>query len=79
MAQQRPARRIIAKWFGNSDDFYDYARAPAKRVGRRFSRDVEAIAVTDDWPEVLPITVAELRVMESHFSAELDELFGPRV
>jgi hypothetical protein len=31
-----------------------------------------------DWPEIVPITDAELRVMESHFAEELDELFGPR-
>lgn len=37
-----------------------------------------AIIVTDDWPRNVPITDAELRVMESHFAEELDELFGPR-
>jgi hypothetical protein len=33
--------------------------------------------VTDDWPEVLPLTEAELRVIEAHFAEVLDELFGP--
>lgn len=37
-----------------------------------------SIGVTDDWPEIVPITDAELRVMESHFAEELDELIGPR-
>jgi hypothetical protein len=34
--------------------------------------------VTDGWPEIVPITEAELRVVESRFAEELDELFGPR-
>jgi len=34
--------------------------------------------VTDDWPEIVPITEAELRVMEGHFAEELDAIFGPR-
>jgi len=37
-----------------------------------------SLGMTDDWPEIVPITDAELRVMESHFAEELDELFGPR-
>lgn len=37
-----------------------------------------AITVTDDWPEVVPVTEAELRVMEGHFAEELDGIFGPR-
>jgi hypothetical protein len=34
--------------------------------------------VTDDWPEVVPITETELRVIEGHFAEELDVIFGPR-
>lgn len=44
-------------------------------VGLRAAR---SITVMDDWPEVVPIADAELRIMESHFAAELDEVFGPR-
>ncbi len=29
-------------------------------------------------PEVVQLTPADLRVMESHFAEELDEIFGPR-
>ncbi|MFN3624578.1 MAG: hypothetical protein ACK4TP_11005 [Hyphomicrobium sp.] len=51
----------------------------ARRAGHsRVVCSVEPIRVTDDWPEVVPITEAELRVMEGHFAEELDELFGPR-
>jgi len=31
--------------------------------------------VTDDWPEIVPITEAELQVMEGHFADELDAIF----
>jgi len=30
----------------------------------------------DDWPERIPITEAELDVIEAHFGHLLDELFG---
>lgn len=32
--------------------------------------------VTDDWPDVVPISDAEVRVIESHFAEELDDLLG---
>jgi len=41
-------------------------------------RDEVPITVTDDWPEIAPITEAELRVIEGCFAEELDEIFGPR-
>ena len=78
MAQKRRARRVLPEWSGDPEDLYDYARPPAPRAGRSPLRLEEAITVTDDWPEIVPITDAELRVMESHFAEELDELFGPR-
>jgi hypothetical protein len=58
-------------------DLYDYAREPVQRRGRRPVRDDPPIKVTDDWPEMVPITEAELRVMEAHFGDVLDEIFGP--
>ncbi len=42
-----------------------------------FGKD-RPIRVTDDWPEVVPITDAELRVMGGHFAEELDAILGPR-
>ncbi|ABS68094.1 hypothetical protein DFR49_4063 [Hephaestia caeni] len=78
MAQKRRVRRVLPEWSGESEDLYDYARPPAPRAGRSPLRLEGAITVTDDWPEIVPITDAELRVMESHFAQELDELFGPR-
>ncbi|PCD04790.1 hypothetical protein COC42_07830 [Sphingomonas spermidinifaciens] len=35
------------------------------------------MAVIDDWPYVLPITDAEVRIIEAHFGDVLDDLFGP--
>lgn len=78
MAQKRRARRVLPEWSGEPEDLYDYTRLPAPRAGRLPLRLAGPIVVTDDWPEVVPITNAELRVMESHFAEELDEIFGPR-
>jgi hypothetical protein len=78
MAQKRRMRRVLPERPGDPEDLYDYARPPAPRAGRSSLRLEGAIGVTDDWPEIVPITDAELRVMESHFAEELDELFGPR-
>lgn len=79
MAQKRHKRRVLPEWSGDPDDLYDYAHPPAPRAGRPPFLCVErAITVSDDWPEVVPITEAELRVMEGHFAEELDAMFGPR-
>lgn len=78
MAQKRHARRVLPEWPGDPEDLYDYVRQPAPRTGRSPSRLEGAITVTDDWPEIVPITEAELRVMEGHFAEELDAIFGPR-
>ena len=71
-------RRVLPEWSGDPEDLYDYARPPAPRAWRSPLRLERAITVTDDWPEIVPIADTELRVMESHFAEELDELCGPR-
>ena len=78
MAQKRHARRVIPEWSGGAEDLYDYARPPSQRAGRPPLGVAGPIVVTDNWPDAVPITDAELRVMEGHFAEELDELFGPR-
>lgn len=66
-------------------DFFDYA--PACREAVRSSRarrtakpsgksDDPPIRVVDDWPGLVPITEAEIRVVEAHLGDVLDELFG---
>ena len=78
MTQRRRARRTLPVWSSDPDDLYDYARPLAPRADRTSMRLEGPITVTDDWPEVVPITDAELRVMESYFAEELDAIFGPR-
>ena len=78
MTQKRRMRRALPEWSGDPEDLYDYARPPAPRAKRSRLRLEGAIMVTDDWPEVVPITEAELRVIEGHFAEELDAIFGPR-
>jgi hypothetical protein len=51
---------------------------PWPRIGRAPKQDVENWAVTNDWPERVPITAAELDVFEAWFGDLFDELFGPR-
>ena len=78
MTQRRRARRALPAWPGDPEDLFDYARPTTPRTGRPRMCMQGPIRVTDDWPEVVPITEAELRVMEGHFAEELDAIFGPR-
>jgi hypothetical protein len=39
------------------------------------AHDPELI-VMDDWPEIVPVTEAELQVFEAYFGGFLDEIFG---
>ena len=50
---------------------------PWPRIGRPPKHDVEAWTVTDDWPNPVPTTDAELDVFEAWFGDLFDELFGP--
>jgi hypothetical protein len=60
------------------DDLYDYAKAEAwPRIGRPINGDIESWTVTDDWPDCVPITDAELDVFEAWFGDVFDELFRP--
>lgn len=55
-------------------DLYDYLKPVApSRKRRRVQKDV---TVTDDWPEIVPITEAEVRIVEAYFGDVLDALFG---
>jgi hypothetical protein len=59
------------------DDLY-IKPEPWPRVGRPPKHDVETWTVTDDWPNRVPITDAELDLFEAWFGDLFDELFGPR-
>ena len=64
-------------------DLYDYV-PPERRSPRPATRSADfadrelVIRVQDDWPEIVPITEAELRVVEGHLGHVLDALFGPK-
>jgi hypothetical protein len=58
-------------------DLYDYAVQAAERAARPSRPEPDPITVTDDWPDILPVTDAEVRIIEAHFGDVLDELFGP--
>jgi hypothetical protein len=59
-------------------DLYDYARPPARRVGRPAPEAKTASTVTDDLPEEVPVTEAEIEVFEAWFGDLFDELFSTR-
>jgi hypothetical protein len=59
-----------------ADDLYDYARRPTRRSGRSRRSDLIAWTVTDDWPEDVPVTDAEVDVFEAWFGDLFDELFS---
>src|SRR6266849_3643948 len=58
-----------------STTLYDYARAPVRPGRRRAKRNRTTLTVTDDWPEDVPVTEAEIAVFEAWFGELFDELF----
>jgi hypothetical protein len=47
------------------------------RIGRPPELAPETWTVTDDWPDPLPVTQAEIDLFEAWFGDFFDELFGP--
>lgn len=45
--------------------------------GRPPKHDLSTWTVTDDWPDPVPVTQAEIKVFERWFGDMFDELFGP--
>jgi hypothetical protein len=79
MPQSRARRRSEPSDFAPGalpDDLYSYL-SPPPRIGRPVKHDLTDWTVTDDWPEAIPITEAELDVFEAWFGDLFDELFGP--
>jgi len=59
-------------------DFHDYLQAPlVARLERPAPCPAPDIHVTDDWPDFVPVSDREARVIEAFFADVLDELFGP--
>lgn len=65
-------------------DFYDYVRPvrsaePAPRSRARKGGEHQASRkISDDWPDYVPVTEAELDLFEVHFGPILDELLGSK-
>jgi hypothetical protein len=58
------------------NDLYDYAKPVLHRIGRP-TRTVDSDwTVTDDWPDAVPVTEAEIEVFEAWFGDLFDELFS---
>jgi hypothetical protein len=57
------------------DDLY-ITLEPWPRIGRPPKHDLSAWTVTDDWPERVPVTQAEVDVFEAWFGDLFDEMFG---
>lgn len=57
------------------DDLYDCAPTPACRNRHRLGMAANPWTVTDDWPETVPVTEAEIAVLQSWFGDILDRLF----
>ena len=74
-ARRRSNRRAIAAGV-LPGDLYGYI-SPPPRTGRPVKHDLADWTVTDDWPEVVPITEAEIDVFEAWFGDLFDELLGP--
>ncbi len=51
--------------------------AAAGSIRRRRRRSDGPIKVSDDWPDLVPVTDHEARIIEAFFADVLDELFGP--
>lgn len=77
MALPRKRRRRAPRDWSQGLDLHDYADvlSPYRRSAQ--PADDGPINVTDDLPRPLPVTDAELRIIEAHLRKELDELFGP--
>jgi hypothetical protein len=52
--------------------------APARRAGRPAPEDTTTWTVTDDWPDEVPITDAEIEGFEAWFGDLFDELLSTR-
>jgi hypothetical protein len=77
MAHQNSRPRRTRSPGSLPDDLYDYLRPP-RREGRPARKDCSGWTVTDDWPEEVPITEAEIDVFEAWFGDLFDELFSTR-
>jgi len=76
MARFQKSRQRSAPWAPGLGNLHDYAGPPTLRARR--SRKAHPIdwMVTDDWPEDVPVTEAEVDVFEAWFGDLFDALFS---
>ncbi|KWV60416.1 hypothetical protein AS156_28910 [Bradyrhizobium macuxiense] len=76
MAPAQRSKQRCASADTRLDDLYDYAAASLPRTRRRTKRASVTWTVTDDWPKDVPVTEAEIDVLEAWFGDLFDEFFG---
>lgn len=59
-------------------DLYDYLQPPLRRRRRPARKPRSEWTVTDDWPDEVPITEAEIEVFEAWFGDLFDEMLSTR-
>lgn len=70
----RPVRKPVPTVSEQLEKLLGY---PWPFPGRPPKHDLSTWTVTDDWPEHIPVTEAEVDVFEAWFGDLFDELFGP--
>ena len=78
MAHQESRSRRTRTLGPLPDDLYDHLRPPVRRRRRRAKKKPSEWTVTDDWPDEVPATEAEIEVFEAWFGDLFDELFSTR-
>lgn len=71
MPRKRPSRPAIAP-----ADLYDHLNFSPTRL-LKGPRTLVLPSVSDDWPDVVPISEHELRITEAYLETVLAELLGP--
>jgi hypothetical protein len=74
MAHHQKSRSRRARHY----DLYDCLQPTIPRRGRPARKKRSEGTVTDDWPDEVPITEAEIEVFEAWFGDLFDELFSTR-
>ena len=57
-------------------DMFDYAKPPTRNLGRPSACNQAEWTVTDNWPQVIPVTEIEIDIFEAWFGDVFDEFFG---
>jgi len=75
---RKSRRRRVAAVATAPDDPYDYLLPPRRRAAHPKAEEPSTWTVSDDWPDEVPVTEAEIEVFEAWFGDLFDELFSTR-